>query len=373
MSIDDAVNLMRGKPKTKLELTLVRSGEPKPIVVQLTRDIIRVESVKVRGIDDTNFAYVRVNSFDKNVTLGGSAGGELITVNGATADVKVVVGTTKSVDGEAATTGSFTIGNALATSDTAYNLTGSVTVNKDSALNVNGQTTVTGGVELNSGAVNVGNGTLVSNITASGTSAITGAAQVEKLTASDTNTVINIGNADKAGNVTVKETALNGATVFLDPAWKDGAEITDASKMAVAGKDGKVTGGGTIKLPETVKVIGENAFYMCSNLYSIEFNEGLEKVENKAFLKCTNLSALEFPETLTEIGVDSFSYCDSLTHLEIPSSVKSIGDYAFFSTSSSIDKIVVHQPNADSLTLGKDWIPNKKNNVREKVTVEYTG
>ena len=189
---------------------------------------------------------------DKNVTLGGSAGGELITVNGATADVKVVVGTTKSVDGEAATTGSFTIGNALATSDTAYNLTGSVTVNKDSALNVNGQTTVTGGVELNSGAVNVGNGTLVSNITASGTSAITGAAQVEKLTASDTNTVINIGNADKAGNVTVKETALNGATVFLDPAWKDGAEITDASKMAVAGTDGKVTLDGNY-------VVGQNS------------------------------------------------------------------------------------------------------------------
>lgn len=141
----------------------------------------------------------------------------------------------------------------------------------------------------------------------------------------------------------------------------------------VTDKDGKATGGSTIKLPDTVKVIGENAFYMCSNLYSIEFNEGLQKVENKAFLKCTNLSAVEFPETLTEIGVDSFSYCDSLTHIEIPASVKSIGDYAFFSTASSVDKIVVHQPNADSLTLGKDWIPNKKNNVREKVTVEYVG
>lgn len=141
----------------------------------------------------------------------------------------------------------------------------------------------------------------------------------------------------------------------------------------VTDKDGKVVGGGSIKLPETVEVIGENAFYMCSNLYSIEFNEGLRKVENMAFIKCTNLSALDFPSTLTEIGVDSFSYCDSLTHLEIPSSVKSIGDYAFFSTSSSIDKIVVHQPSADSLTLGKDWIPNKKNNVREKVAVEYAG
>lgn len=136
---------------------------------------------------------------------------------------------------------------------------------------------------------------------------------------------------------------------------------------------GKVTGGGTIKLPDTVKTIGANAFYMCGNLYSIEFNSGLEKVEDRAFLKCTNLSELNFPDTLTEIGVDSFSYCDSLTHLEIPASVKSIGDYGFFSTSSSIDKIVVHQPGADSLTLGKDWIPNVKNNVRQKVTVEYVG
>ncbi len=141
----------------------------------------------------------------------------------------------------------------------------------------------------------------------------------------------------------------------------------------VTDKNGKVTGGGSVNLPETVEVIGENAFYMCSNLYSIEFNEGLQTVEDMAFIKCTNLSALYFPSTLTEIGVDSFSYCDSLTHLEIPSCVKSIGDYAFFSTSSSIDKIVIHQPNGDSLTLGKDWIPNKKNNVREKVAVEYVG
>lgn len=69
MPIDTAVNLMRGKPKTKLELTIVRSGELKPLVFQLTRDIIRVESVKVRKIEDSSYAYVRVTSFDKNVTL----------------------------------------------------------------------------------------------------------------------------------------------------------------------------------------------------------------------------------------------------------------------------------------------------------------
>lgn len=174
---------------------------------------------------------------NENVTLGGSAGGELITVDGNAGNVKVVVGTSADVAGATAKTGSFTVGNSLATSDTVYNLTGSVTVNEGSALNVNGQTKVTGGVELKGGSVHVDNGSLKTDITANGNSTITGAAQVEKLTASDDKTVINVGNAEKAGNVTVKETALNGATVFLDPAWENGTEITDASKMAVAGTD----------------------------------------------------------------------------------------------------------------------------------------
>lgn len=188
----------------------------------------------------------------KNVTLGGSVGGALITVNNVVKDVNVVVGTTDNVDDVTDNKGSFTIGNALATSNTEYKLTGSVTVNKDSALNVNGKTTVTKGVTLNSGAVNVGNGTLVNtNITANGNSTITGAAQVGTLTGA-AGAVINIGNAEKAGNVTVKETALDGATVFLDPAWKDGVEIEGASKMAVAGTDNKVALDGNY-------VVGQNS------------------------------------------------------------------------------------------------------------------
>lgn len=181
----------------------------------------------------------------KNVTLGGSEGGELITVDRQVGNVKVVVGITQDdVAGVTDKTGSFTIGNSLATSDTEYTLSGSVTVNNDSTLNVNGQTYVKGGVELNSGSVNVGNGTLVSNIIAKGeASTITGAAQVGTLTGAD-GAVINIGNNDKAGNVTVKTADLKGATVFLDPTWVDGAEITDASKMAVAGTNGKVAADG---------------------------------------------------------------------------------------------------------------------------------
>ncbi|EES88847.1 S41 family peptidase [Helicobacter canadensis] len=68
MSIDEAVNRMRGKPNTKVQLTIVRKNNPKPLVFDITRDNIKVESVYVRGIENTNYVYVRVTSFDKNVS-----------------------------------------------------------------------------------------------------------------------------------------------------------------------------------------------------------------------------------------------------------------------------------------------------------------
>lgn len=215
----------------------------------------------------------------KNVTLGGSAGGDLITVDGNVTNVKVVVGITEdNVDGVNDKTGSFTIGNSLATNNTKYTLTGSVTVNKGSALNVNGQTTVTGGVELNSGSVNVGNGTLVSrNVTATGNVNITGNADITNLTVNDGTTavpnVINIGNSDKAGNVTVTNAELNGATVFLDPMWVVGTEITDASQMAVAGTDGKVAADGKY-------VVGRNSVMS----FGVDNNEKAEETFAKTGL-----------------------------------------------------------------------------------------
>lgn len=67
MTIDEAVNLMRGKPGTNIELTLVRDGESKPLTVHIIRDIIKIESVYSRLIENENILYVRVVSFDKNI------------------------------------------------------------------------------------------------------------------------------------------------------------------------------------------------------------------------------------------------------------------------------------------------------------------
>ena len=67
MTIDEAVKLMRGKPKTKIHLTIVRKGESKPLEFTIIRDIIKIQSVYTKKIEGTNILYIRVTSFDKKV------------------------------------------------------------------------------------------------------------------------------------------------------------------------------------------------------------------------------------------------------------------------------------------------------------------
>lgn len=67
MTIDEAVNIMRGKPGTGIELTLVREGETKPLTISIVRDIIKIESVYSKMIENENILYVRVVNFDKNI------------------------------------------------------------------------------------------------------------------------------------------------------------------------------------------------------------------------------------------------------------------------------------------------------------------
>ncbi len=66
MTLDEAVSLMRGKPKTKITLTIVRKNEPKPIVVTIVRDIIKIQSVYTKKVGN-DILYVRIVSFDKKV------------------------------------------------------------------------------------------------------------------------------------------------------------------------------------------------------------------------------------------------------------------------------------------------------------------
>lgn len=174
---------------------------------------------------------------DKEVTLGGSQGGSVITVDGADAKVKVVVGTEEAAT--AKTAGKLNIGNALATENTNYKLNGDVVVNKDSHLNISGQAEITDSVSLNDANINVNKGALKTvDLNVTGNNQLLGAVNADKLNAV-AGASLAIGNNSGAGKLTVETADLNGGMIFLDPAWNVSTGIEGASGLAV--KD--VTGG----------------------------------------------------------------------------------------------------------------------------------
>jgi carboxyl-terminal processing protease len=62
MTLNEAVSRMRGKPGSDIVLTIVREGEAKPLTVRITRDVIKVKSVKSRLLEP-GYGYVRVTNF----------------------------------------------------------------------------------------------------------------------------------------------------------------------------------------------------------------------------------------------------------------------------------------------------------------------
>ena len=67
MSLNDAVKRMRGKPGSQIVLTIARKGEAQPIVVTLTRAVIRVQSVKSKVLEP-GFGWIRVSQFQEATT-----------------------------------------------------------------------------------------------------------------------------------------------------------------------------------------------------------------------------------------------------------------------------------------------------------------
>ena len=62
MSLNESVNIMRGKPGTQITLTVVREDQEKPLDIVIIRDVIKIKSVRSR-ILEPGFGYLRVSHF----------------------------------------------------------------------------------------------------------------------------------------------------------------------------------------------------------------------------------------------------------------------------------------------------------------------
>ncbi|MDD4963319.1 MAG: S41 family peptidase [Gallionella sp.] len=67
LTLNDAVKKMRGKPGSKIVLTVIRKDVPKPLLFTLSRAVIKVQSVKPKLIEP-GYAFIRVTQFQEHTT-----------------------------------------------------------------------------------------------------------------------------------------------------------------------------------------------------------------------------------------------------------------------------------------------------------------
>ncbi|MCR5039566.1 MAG: leucine-rich repeat domain-containing protein [Bacteroidales bacterium] len=85
---------------------------------------------------------------------------------------------------------------------------------------------------------------------------------------------------------------------------------------------------GVLEIPETVRIIGEQAFYNCTGLTGLVLSEGLFEIREFAFGNCTGLTGtLDFPATMTHIKYGAFANCAGFSgDLVLPNSVVEVGN-----------------------------------------------
>ena len=107
--------------------------------------------------------------------------------------------------------------------------------------------------------------------------------------------------------------------------------------------------------------IGDNAFFGCSGLTSIEIPNSVTNIGLDAFWGCTGLTSVTIPNSVTSIGNEAFLYCSNLTSVTIPNSITFIGVGAFWGCSS-----------LTSMTIGEKTYENQTT-VDGKCKAAYKG
>lgn len=88
-----------------------------------------------------------------------------------------------------------------------------------------------------------------------------------------------------------------------------------------------------LTIPPSVSSIGEGAFF-CSGLTEIKLPKSVKVLGDFIFSTCKKLRRVQLPKDIKKIPKRTFSFCESLTYIEIPASVEVIEERAFEGTSS---------------------------------------
>lgn len=94
----------------------------------------------------------------------------------------------------------------------------------------------------------------------------------------------------------------------------------------------------TINIPDSVKVIGAEAFAWSNNLQTMNIPTSVTTIDAAAFAGNNKLQSITIPNSVTELGVGAFILCENLTNVTLPNTISSI-PYGTFAACVSLKKI----------------------------------
>ena len=141
-----------------------------------------------------------------------------------------------------------------------------------------------------------------------------------------------------------------------------------------------ITGCKNSTIPHSVTSIGDNAFYYCKELTSIEIPTSVTSIGVHACCNCVGLTSIEIPTSVTSIGYGAFSHCSGLTSIEIPTSVSHIEDETFENCSGLTSVTIPNSVTSigygafcDCSGLTSIEIPNSVTSIGEQAFIECSG
>lgn len=99
----------------------------------------------------------------------------------------------------------------------------------------------------------------------------------------------------------------------------------------------------SITIPDTVEIIGDQAFMNCTSLERITFGKSLTTIMPRAFINCSSLEEIIVPDTVVSLGQRAFNNCRGLKHIYLGSGITEIEAYAF-SNCANLEKITLASP-----------------------------
>lgn len=93
-------------------------------------------------------------------------------------------------------------------------------------------------------------------------------------------------------------------------------------------------------IPQGVTSIGDNAFYDCKVLSSVQLPSGLTDIGAYAFMGCVSLTDVVVPEGVITLEDKTFASCEKLRSVTLPQSIRCIHTWTFMNTS----RFTIHAP-----------------------------